>query len=300
MAEERKPKTHKGKLHLQKREPKIEEDPKTAIFIRGHKTSEAVGNLLKDLLKLRDFQNVNLLKKKHQIRPFEDPTQIEFLCEKNNASLFAFGNHIKKRPDNLILGRTFDSRILEMLEFGVSDYIPIDHHEKPSVAIPGQKPVILFQGTPFEYSDNLIKAKNMLADFFKLYDVKQANILETRRLLVFTAIDEKSIRISHYETQKPAQDMEEGKFEMKELGPSCNLTIRRTQLPSNDLYKSATVKPKVKKTTAQAKKNIITNALSQTKGRIHISQQDLKTLNLHKPKKMKHKEMEYMPFEEDN
>ena len=52
-------------------------------------------------------------------RPFEDMSSIEFLCEKNDASLFVYGSHSKKRPHNLVFGRMFDFNLLDMYEFGL-------------------------------------------------------------------------------------------------------------------------------------------------------------------------------------
>ena len=43
------------------------------------------------------------LSKKNDFRPFENATQLEFFCKKTDSSLFAFGNHTKKRPDNLVI-----------------------------------------------------------------------------------------------------------------------------------------------------------------------------------------------------
>ena len=45
---------------------------------------------------------------------------MEFLSQKNDASLFAFGTHSKKRPHNLVFGRMFDNHILDMVETGVA------------------------------------------------------------------------------------------------------------------------------------------------------------------------------------
>lgn len=48
--------------------------------------------------------------------------QMHFLVK---CSLFCFGNHQKKRPNNLIFGRMFDWQLLDMVEFGVVDYEPM-------------------------------------------------------------------------------------------------------------------------------------------------------------------------------
>ena len=63
-----------------------------------------------------------MYKKKNIVRPFEDVSKIEFFSQKCDASLFAFGSHNKKRPDNLVIGRMFDHQLLDMVEFGVANY----------------------------------------------------------------------------------------------------------------------------------------------------------------------------------
>ena len=50
---------------------------------------------------------------------------MEFLSQKNDASLFAFGTHSKKRPHNLVFGRLFDHHILDMVETGVAGAWPL-------------------------------------------------------------------------------------------------------------------------------------------------------------------------------
>lgn len=47
---------------------------------------------------------------------------MEMHCARNNCSLFALGSHQKKRPHNLVLGRLFDFRLYDMVEFGVAGY----------------------------------------------------------------------------------------------------------------------------------------------------------------------------------
>jgi ribosome production factor 2 len=56
------------------------------------------------------------------IHPFEDASSLEFFAEKQDASLFVVGSHSKKRPNNLTFARTFDHKLLDMLELSVTGY----------------------------------------------------------------------------------------------------------------------------------------------------------------------------------
>ena len=75
------------------------------------------------------------LRRHNAVHPFEDATPMEFLSQKNDASLFAFGTHSKKRPHNLVFGRLFDNHILDMVETGVAGaWPPPIHLELPPPA----------------------------------------------------------------------------------------------------------------------------------------------------------------------
>ena len=68
-----KAKTHKGRKILEAKAPKIFENPKTSIFIKGNKSSEVINMLLKELHLLRGDERSKLfLKKQHNIHPFDD------------------------------------------------------------------------------------------------------------------------------------------------------------------------------------------------------------------------------------
>lgn len=54
--------------------------------------------------KLKDPHCVRM-QKKNAIVPFQDPSSFEFFSSKADASLFVFGSHSKKRPNNLVLVR---------------------------------------------------------------------------------------------------------------------------------------------------------------------------------------------------
>ena len=67
--------------------------------------------------------NVISFSKKNAVRPFEDASSLEFWANKNDASLFVIGQSTKKRPDGLTFVRMFDSRVLDMVEVGVDNFV---------------------------------------------------------------------------------------------------------------------------------------------------------------------------------
>jgi ribosome production factor 2 len=67
-----------------------------------------------------------MFSKKNVIRPFEDASSLEFWAQKNDASLFVVAQSTKKRPDNLTFARTFNGRLLDMLEVGVDSWTALN------------------------------------------------------------------------------------------------------------------------------------------------------------------------------
>jgi hypothetical protein len=129
----RKPKNARVKRVLEKRAPKLVENPKRAIFVRSSTANAVTQSILHDLvtpssMKLIKFllkkPNATNFSKKNEIRPFEDASSLEFFAEKEDASLFVVGSHSKKRPNNLTFARMFDHKLLDMVELGVSNYKP--------------------------------------------------------------------------------------------------------------------------------------------------------------------------------
>ena len=122
-----KAKSHKGRKIKESRQAKIIENPKRSIIMKGKKSSDTLNHLLRELHLMRGSEMSQLLMKKtHDVLPFEDPSFIEKTSIKYDCSLFAIGSHQKKRPDNLVLGRVFDGHILDMFELGVENYKGID------------------------------------------------------------------------------------------------------------------------------------------------------------------------------
>merc|ERR1712228_793300 len=101
---------------------------------------------------------------KNMLRPFEDPSSLEFFAERNDASLFCFGSHSKKRPHNLVFGRFFNNQLLDMVELAVN-YANIPNKLKIPTGI---KPMLSFTGEGWTDGENseLERVRNMFTDLF--------------------------------------------------------------------------------------------------------------------------------------
>lgn len=142
-----KPKNARSKRALEKREAKELESAKTAIFVKGSKTSEKVNLALVELAALKKPDAIPF-NKHNDVLPFEDASSIEFWGQKNDASLFVVGSSQKKRPDNLCWVRLFDGQVLDMLEMGIVGATSMKEFKssKPSV---GMRPLFHFSGPEF-------------------------------------------------------------------------------------------------------------------------------------------------------
>lgn len=64
--------------------------------------------------------------------------------------MFVFGSNSKKRPNNIVIGRTYDWKILDMVEFGLTSFTSIEDLSN-TIDVPYQiKPFVIFQGDLWE------------------------------------------------------------------------------------------------------------------------------------------------------
>lgn len=89
---------------LRKREPQLVEFTRNILVLKGGSASQGISEVLQNI-SLMTKPNCKVLSQNNPILPFEDINSVEFLCTKNECSLFALGSHTKKRPNNLILVR---------------------------------------------------------------------------------------------------------------------------------------------------------------------------------------------------
>ncbi|OXB73982.1 UNVERIFIED_CONTAM: hypothetical protein H355_008841 [Colinus virginianus] len=251
-----KPKTKRAKRFLEKREPKLTENTKNAMLIKGGNANSTVTDVLKDIYALKKPFAV-LYKKKNITRPFEDQTSLEFFSKKSDCSLFLFGSHNKKRPNNLIVGRMFDYHVLDMIELGIENFVSLNDI-KNNKCPEGTKPMLIFAGDMFDLNEEYRRLKSLLIDVL---------IYPTIKVL----LKKSGCRIP--------------RIELEDIGPSLDLVIRRTHLASDDLYKLSLKQPKALK--PKKKKNISHDVFGTTYGRIHMQKQDLSKLQTRKMKGLK-------------
>lgn len=277
-----KPKTQRVKRALEKREPKLTENDKSAMFIHGGKTSEVVSSALKELYALKKSHAV-MYKKRNIARPFEDTSTIEFFSTKSDCSLFAFGCHSKKRPHSLILGRLYDSHVMDMVEFGITKFTSMESFPGAKCTM-GSKACLLFTGEGFE--GDLVRLKSLLIDFFRGPTVSKVRLAGLEYVINFTAVaNGKKVLMRCYKILLKKSGQRTPYIELQEMGPSLDLEVRRNKYASPDLYKLAHRQPK--QLVPKKVKNITHDALGTTLGRVHMQRQDFSKLQLRKVKALK-------------
>lgn len=251
-----------------------------------------------------------LLSKNNVIVPFEDEGRqnLEFLLTKNDCSMFLLASHNKKRPNNLILGRTFDRHILDMVELGITRFRSSskDYAGVPKKRI-GSKPMLLFVGHLWhEKNSQYGRIQNLFLDLYRGDPVNSLIVSGLDHIIVFTIADppqsagggvDSSAPVIHQRTyhvklikqqqQQQKQSAADGdgadtKVPAQLLvpcGPDFDFKIRRTQYAAPDLWKAAMKQPKAAKLQLKKKaKNQSTNIFGETVGRLHLEKQDIDSM----------------------
>lgn len=280
-----KPKSKRSKRALEEREPKAIENTKTAVFVRGVNCSKLALDCLKDLSTLKKPYSV-AYNQKNDIRPFEDATKLEFYAKKLDASLFVFGSHNKKRPNNLVFGRMYDYHLLDMIELGLDSFTSLQEFKTAKVTV-GTKPCLLFEGEPFADTSNIEmqRLKSLFIDFFRGPEVTNVRLAGLEHVIQFTAV-EKKIFLRSYKISLKKSGGRIPRIELEEIGPSLDLSVRRTHLASDDLFKSACKQVKnIRK--EKTVKNISQDAFGTKLGRVHVPAQEISKIQTRKVKALK-------------
>ncbi|EAA07848.5 AGAP003048-PA [Anopheles gambiae str. PEST] len=276
----KKPTTRKGKKALEEREPKTIENLKKTLIMEGRKCSNEIRQALKDL-NLFKKPNSRMMRRNNDVTPFEDATPLEHLAKTNDCHLFLFGSTSKKRPNNLIMGRIYEEQVLDMIEFGIDHYTALEKFKTEKIS-QFTKPVIVFNGYKWKLTEELRRIKNLLLDMFRIDQIESIRLQGIEHVLSFTLTDDLTILVRSYRIQLKKSGQRTPRIELTEMGPSLDLSIRRTKIASDSLYKTAMRQPAILRVTKR--KNVTRDELGNVHGRVHVGKQDINALQTRKMK----------------
>jgi ribosome production factor 2 len=285
----------KVQRYLKTTETKLVETARSCLLLKGIRCSQSMGTVLKDLRAVLQ-PNCKLMNKKNAITAFDTQGQqsLEFLSTKNDCSLFCMASHNKKRPNNLVLGRTFDRQILDMVELGIVRYKSLaDYGGQVAKKRIGSKPLMLFCGDLWTTSGEYSKLQNLLIDFYKGDPVDKLVISGVDHIMVFTiaaASTSEGLPLVHQRTyfvqlkKNPSGGTTPVPL-LESCGPDMDFSVRRTQMASPELWKASLKQPLAIK--SKKKKNHTTNIFGETIGRLHLEKQDIDKLQGRKSKALR-------------
>ncbi|KAL0225675.1 hypothetical protein P9112_012999 [Eukaryota sp. TZLM1-RC] len=270
----RKPKTRRGKKALQAREPKLFEGVKRALILKGHASSQVVNDLLTDIFLLKK-PDAKMFNRKNDVLPFDNHSSIEFYTERNDCPLFLLGNSTKKRPNNLIFGRTFNSKVLDMVELGILEHIPMSLFDHQCAL--GSKPLFNFIGDQWNFDTRFQKISNLFLDFFHGEPSDTLNLASFDRVITLH-VENDVLSFFHYGVLLKKSGLPQPRVELAEIGPRIRFSLRRTYFATGDLVKAAYKQPK--EVGRKLDKNYERDELGNLRGVVHMQHQDFDELDL--------------------
>jgi len=294
-----KPAKARVQRYLKSIEPHLREGPKRSLLLKGIRCSQAMGNILKDMRAMQS-PHCKYLTKKNAIVAFDTEGQhsLEFLTTKNDCTMFVMASTNKKRPNNLVIGRTFDHQILDMVEVGVLRYKSIHDYggSVPKKRI-GSKPLMMFLGDLWQQDSSCQKMQNLLLDFYRGDVVDKIVVSGLDHLIMFVASkDPQTNQLlihQHVYFMKLKKDPDNPSSTtpvplLMPCGPDMTMVIRRTQFAAPDLWKAALKQPQGLK--KKKRKNHTTNLFGETIGRLHLEKQDVDKMGGRKSKALRRAE----------
>ena len=192
--------------------------------------------------------------KSNPIRPFEDASSLEFFSEKNDASMLVFGGHSKKRPHALTLVRTFNHRVLDMLELYLDrdSFRSLSDFKTKKCAV-GLKPLILVAGTAFESPtpNAYTLARSFFVDLFRGQETGSVDVEGLQYIVSIMAGEEGDggehgpkihLRVYLLRTKRSGQRLP--RLEVDEMGPRMDFRVGRVKEAEAAVMKEALKKPR--------------------------------------------------------
>lgn len=275
-------KTRRGKRELEKRAPKLVESGKKTLVLHGTKTSAVLNAVLTQIYHLKKDSAVKYTRRNDSINPFETggDTSLDFFSLKTDCSLFIYGSHSKKRPNNLVMGRMYDHHVYDLVEVGVENFRSMEtfSYDKKIAPKEGSKPFIVFIGEGFETVEELKHLKELLLDHFRGEVAENLNLAGVDRAYVCTALSPNRVYFTHCALQLKKSGTVVPKMKLVEVGPSMDFVVRRHRLPNESLRKEAmrTSREKPKKKEKNVKKDLLQGKI----GNIYIPDQKIGEMDI--------------------
>jgi len=193
----------------------------------------------------------------------------------------------KKRPHNLILGRLFDHHVLDMIEFGITNYKPMLQFKPTQLPMLGSKPCFAIIGPQFQIDEKYRTAANLIVDFFRGRVVQNINLKGLDHVITLAVGPGDSISFRHYTIHMKKSGTRVPRVELEEIGPSLDLVVRRQQFGAEALRNMSLQKPK--ELRPKKKKNVSSNIFHDKVGTVHVHPQNLDKIydNVKKPKALR-------------
>ncbi|KAK1962015.1 brix domain-containing protein [Colletotrichum sublineola] len=294
-----KPRNARSKRALEKREPKVQENPKMALFLRGTSCSQVTQDALNELYQMRQPLAKRFVKK-NDVHPFDKADSLEFFSEKNDASILVFGHTSKKRPNALTFIRTFGHKVLDMLELYLDpeSFRTLAQFKGKKVPV-GLRPMLVFAGTAWDspIANEYTHARSFFTDFFRGEQMDKIDVEGLQWIVSITADEpttagegdvagaKPTIRLRAYTISTKRSGSKVPRVEVNEIGPRMDFRVGRMREPDESMLKEAMKKPRG--TEERTKKNITTDSMGDKMGRVHVGRQDLSELQTRKMKGLK-------------
>lgn len=131
-----------------------------------------------------------------------------------------------------------------MYEFGITNYHSIEEYSGNKKAV-GSKPLIVFLGDQWQNDHLYKKLQNLFTDLFRGYKADKVCLSGVDHVITCVSNEGNIFIRSYYVNyQNSATGSSVPSLVLKEMGPNIDLTVRRTQTPSDEMWNASVKKPK--------------------------------------------------------
>lgn len=130
-----------------------------------------------------------------------------------------------------------------MFEFGVDNFQAIHSIAGSKKAI-GSKPMVVFLGDQWQTDSLYIKIQNLLLDLFRGYKADKISLQGVDHVVTCGTADG-TIFVRAYYVNYKKSDSKVPELVLKPMGPCMDLTVRRSQLASEDMWRTAIKRAKL-------------------------------------------------------